>query len=182
MWFPPYDISFTDNTTANWDSTNFIGRAEPIYTYNNTERKGTLSWTIITDHPSVLNDLKKEAEEEIWKFFAGCGMDVMEFFSREQIDRIVEEEIEIDRLPIIKDDIPPPIIVTPTPDPEPVVTTPPFTEAAFYFRNATSDYGVKGRKGSSVPGRSIEVELGVEYDTGVQNEVSKTKTGDINVK
>lgn len=178
MWFPPYDISFTDNTTANWDSTNFIGRAEPIYTYNNTERKGTLSWTIITDHPSVLNDLKKEAEEEIWKFFAGCGMDVMEFFSREQIDRIVEEEIEIDRLPIIKDDIPPPIIVTPTPDPEPVVTTPPFTEAAFYFRNATSDYGVKGRKGSSVPGRSIEVELGVEYDTGVQNEVSKTKTGD----
>jgi hypothetical protein len=99
MWFPPYDISFTDNTTANWDSTNFIGRAEPIYTYNNTERKGTLSWTIITDHPSVLNDLKKEAEEEIWKFFAGCGMDVMEFFSREQIDRIVEEEIEIDTNP-----------------------------------------------------------------------------------
>jgi hypothetical protein len=185
MWFPPYDINFTDNTTANWDSTVFIGRAEPIYTYNHTERKGTLSWTIITDHPSVLNDLKKQAEERIWKFFAGCGVDVMEFFSREQIETIIEEE---QRKPETGCDCgdgtrsekccepPPPPVPDPVPDPVP--KEPPFKEAAFYFRNATSDYGIKGRKGSKVPGRSIEVELDVEYDTGVQNQISKTKTGD----
>jgi len=185
MWFPPYDINFTDNTTANWDSTVFIGRAEPIYTYNHTERKGTLSWTILTDHPSVLNDLKKEAEDRIWKFFAGCGVDVMEFFSREQIETIIEQErIEKPetgcecpdgtRSEKCCEDPEP----QPQPQPDPIPKEPPFKEAAFYFRNATSDYGVKGRKGPKVPGRSIEVELDVEYDTGVQNAISRTKTGD----
>jgi hypothetical protein len=37
MWFPPYDITFSENNSVNWESTNFIGRGEPIYTYNNTE-------------------------------------------------------------------------------------------------------------------------------------------------
>jgi len=184
MWFPPYDINFTDNTTANWDSTVFIGRAEPIYTYNHSERKGTLSWSIITDHPSVLNDLKNEAEDRITNFFAGCGVDIMDYYSREEIDRIIIEETVVEEetgCPCgdgsrSEECCKPPVI--PKPPEEPPVITPPIEKAAFYFRNATSDYGIKGRKGPKVPGRSIEVELGVEYDTGVQNEVSKTKTGD----
>ncbi len=182
MWFPPYDINFTDNTTANWDSTVFLGRAEPIYTYNHTERKGTLSWTILTDHPSVLNELKKESEDEIYKFFAGCGMDITEFFDKE-VEEIIEEETwkeiqiteEIEPLPIKPVDIPP------TPEPK----EPPVKELSFYYRNATSDYGKKGRSGSGVPGRTIDVEVDVNYDTGTfssdgvgQNKISQTKNGD----
>jgi len=83
MWFPPYDINFTDNTSVSWDSTNFIGRGEPIYTYNHTERSGSLDFTIIVDHPSVLNDIKKTfkdnvlSDEAYHSFFAGCDADTL---------------------------------------------------------------------------------------------------------
>ena len=73
MWFPPYEINFTDNTSVNWDTTNFIGRGEPIYTYNNTERMGTLSFSIIIDHPDILNGEIKNATKDIERFFAGCS-------------------------------------------------------------------------------------------------------------
>lgn len=56
MWFPPYGISFTDNTAVDWTSTKFIGRGEPIYTYNNTERSGTLTFQLIIDHASFMNE------------------------------------------------------------------------------------------------------------------------------
>lgn len=81
MWFPPYDINFSENTTANWTTHQFIGRPEPIYTYNNAERIGTLSWTIVVDHPTILNILvQKElarlpdetVDQIIDVFWAGC--------------------------------------------------------------------------------------------------------------
>jgi len=72
MWFPPYDINFNESTSASWDRTNFIGRGEPIYTYNNTERTGTLSWKIVIDHPNYLNYMKDRTDDEISAFFAGA--------------------------------------------------------------------------------------------------------------
>ncbi len=49
MWFPPYDISFSEQSNVNWEKTYFIGRGEPMFTYNNTERTGNLSWKIIIE-------------------------------------------------------------------------------------------------------------------------------------
>jgi len=173
MWFPPYDINFTDNTTSNWNSEVFIGRAEPIYTYNHTERKGTLSWTIITDHPSVLNKLKDRKEQELYQFFAGCGLDVSEFF-----EETVEETITIPQeIPI---EIPetPEVIKTPTPVIVPAPKEPPVTELSFYFRNGTSDGKCKGRNCAKTVGRTIQDEIAVKYDTGTQNGISKTNKGD----
>jgi hypothetical protein len=81
MWFPPYNLSFNDSSTANWNPTTFLGRPEPIYTYKDTTRSGSLSWTIIVDSPSVLNvivneQLKNVDDERInsilESFFAGC--------------------------------------------------------------------------------------------------------------
>jgi len=77
MWFPPYDISFSESTSANWEKHNFIGRGEPMYTYNNTERTGNLSWKIIIDHPNYLNVLKDQPDSSVnddylASFFAGC--------------------------------------------------------------------------------------------------------------
>jgi hypothetical protein len=81
MWFPPYDLKFNDSSTANWNQTSFLGRPEPIYTYKDTNRSGTLSWKIIVDSPSVLNliveeQLKGKNGEKIKSvidsFFAGC--------------------------------------------------------------------------------------------------------------
>jgi hypothetical protein len=79
MWFPPYDIQFNESSSVNWEETNFIGRGEPIYTYNNTKRTGQLSFKIIVDHPSYFNafNAKRNAtgspdDNYIASFFAGC--------------------------------------------------------------------------------------------------------------
>jgi len=81
MWFPPYDLTFDDSSTANWTDTAFLGRTEPVYTYTKTSRKGNISFKIVVDHPSVLNVLvNKELEKTeeslatkvIDSLFAGC--------------------------------------------------------------------------------------------------------------
>jgi hypothetical protein len=82
MWFPPYDIKFSDSSQADWNPTSFIGRPEPIYTYKQTSRSGQLSWKIIVDHPSILNTIVnyqlKDASSDransiLESFFAGCA-------------------------------------------------------------------------------------------------------------
>ena len=81
MWFPPYDLSFSDDAKVSFQGTTFIGRPEPIYTYQNSSRSGSISWKIIVDHPSVMNtivqkQLKGQTNERIDSivdsFFAGC--------------------------------------------------------------------------------------------------------------
>jgi len=74
MWFPPYNIQFNESSSVSWETTNFIGRGESVYTYNNTERSGTLSFQIIVDHPSYINKFRDTALENnyVASFFAGC--------------------------------------------------------------------------------------------------------------
>ena len=81
MWFPPYDLKFNDDSRPQFNETSFLGRPEPIYTYRNTSRSGSLSWTIIVDNPAMMNtiiekQLKGVAKERIDSivdsFFAGC--------------------------------------------------------------------------------------------------------------
>lgn len=82
MWFPPYNLKFSENVNVNWNANTFIGRGEEIYTYTNTVRTGTLDFTLLIDHPSILNkwrgtsseiDNKEEKERDLLRFFAGCG-------------------------------------------------------------------------------------------------------------
>lgn len=84
MWFPPYGLSFNETTQANWSSNTFIGRGEDVYTYVNTVRSGTLSFIMLTDHPSVVDyanwyDSKAQGQgaedltdTDLLRFFAGC--------------------------------------------------------------------------------------------------------------
>jgi hypothetical protein len=82
MWFPPYGLTFNENVSANWNQSDFIGRPEPIYTYKNTSRTGSLTWKIVVDHPSVLNVIvnkvlanetnKVRVDSILESFFAGC--------------------------------------------------------------------------------------------------------------
>ena len=81
MWFPPYDLQFQESSQAQWNETNFIGRGEPIYTYTNTKRTGSLSFTLLIDHPSIMNVFDKRSEKDnidedndILRFFAGCDI------------------------------------------------------------------------------------------------------------
>jgi hypothetical protein len=82
MWFPPYDLTFTESVSASWNPTEFLGRPEPIYTYKSTSRSGTLTWKIVVDHPSVLNVIvnkvlgnetnRTRVDSILESFFAGC--------------------------------------------------------------------------------------------------------------
>jgi hypothetical protein len=81
MWFPPYDLKVTEQNNAKWEENIFLGRPEPVYTYQNTSRNGTISFKVIVDHPSILNLLvqhhfkgmsDEESDNYINAFFAGC--------------------------------------------------------------------------------------------------------------
>ena len=82
MWFPPYALTFSENIRSGFKSTDFIGRPEPVFTYNNTSRTGSLAWKIVVDHPSVLNLIvnrvlsdettKSRVDSILDSFFAGC--------------------------------------------------------------------------------------------------------------
>lgn len=88
MWFPPYGIEVSETATARWQTNDFIGRGEPVYTYINSERSGNLSFIMITDHPSSVdyaswwddNNLIKgvddgqgNTENDYLRYFAGCA-------------------------------------------------------------------------------------------------------------
>lgn len=72
MWFPPYDLRFDENTSANWSKTDFIGRGEPVYTYNNSSRSGQISFKVLVDHPQVINGYRGKRVDAIERFMAGC--------------------------------------------------------------------------------------------------------------
>jgi hypothetical protein len=79
MWFAPYGIEFSEQTAANWESHKFVGRPEPVYSYNGAERSGTLSFMLIMDYPlsdykldqmdysnpNFLNKIYKSCEDEV---------------------------------------------------------------------------------------------------------------------
>jgi hypothetical protein len=117
MWFPPYDITFNETTSASWDKHNFIGRGEPIYTYNNTERTGTLSWKIIIDHPNYLNFMSTSEgitlsnyDEFVASFFAGCipYENINSFLTIEEKDKTEVKNKKKEDVEVLPDnDIPP---------------------------------------------------------------------------
>lgn len=93
MWFPPYDLTVSESNSVNWTDNVFLGRPEPIYTYNNTTRTGSLNWSIVVDHPSILNaivdkELQGESSRDkvnsiVDSFFAGCRKyDIYELATR----------------------------------------------------------------------------------------------------
>jgi hypothetical protein len=84
MWFPPYDLDFQESVNVAWNENTFIGRGEKVYTYTNTDRTGTLSFSLLIDHPAIINSVtknsyegmgnEKDPEADILRFFAGCNL------------------------------------------------------------------------------------------------------------
>lgn len=76
MWFPPYGLTFNEDSKVNWTEHSFIGRGENVYTYTNTSRSGTLEFLMVVDHPSVLDYAtwhdKKPTDTQVLRFLAGC--------------------------------------------------------------------------------------------------------------
>lgn len=140
MWFPPYDLNFNESVTVDWNGNKFIGRGEQIYTYTNTERTGSLSFTLLIDHPSIIDywvgrdvtegdanrggvDNIGNEENQILRFFAGC-----EILTAKQQTALIgkvepkEEEEEKDKIDEVQE----------PENAEPVAKT---IEAILYFPN-----------------------------------------------
>lgn len=71
MWFPPYDLVINETVNANWATHDFIGRGESIHTYTNTSRTADLSFTVIVDHPKIVNKLKGQKTQFWERYFKG---------------------------------------------------------------------------------------------------------------
>jgi len=169
MWFPPYELKFNENSTADWNPTTFLGRPEPVFTYKSTSRNGTLSWKIIVDHPSVLNLivdklLAKEtgagANRALESFFAGCQKydlyDLAIKFSTTPLNKLqyyqdvlqrgTSEEIskaqnEIDASPVTTENA-----NTITQSDNSVIDLKPFEGLGFYFNNVEPQQGTTANK------------------------------------
>jgi hypothetical protein len=105
MWFPPYDVKFNEGGASKWNDNTFLGRIEPIYTYQGAERTGNLSFKIVVDHPSILNLLVRkrfqnmsdeESNNYIMAFFTGAeDVDLYELarkyatLERDDLERIL---------------------------------------------------------------------------------------------
>jgi hypothetical protein len=170
MWFPPYDLKVTESNSATWQPNTFLGRPEPIYTYQNTERSGNISFKVVVDHPSILNLLVKEhfrgmseqeADNYINAFFAGCEeidfYDLIRRYSNITPDdaNLVKEYLEkktdpesIKKYRVVTDEIiePEPITI---PDPKP---QPPL-EFSLNFANDNPD------------NRSVKTTASSKYET-----------------
>jgi len=74
MWFPPYNMEINETATARYESTVMVGRSEPIYNYMNSERSGTLTFTLLVDYPAQLKNFRgQNKQREIAEFFAFGG-------------------------------------------------------------------------------------------------------------
>jgi len=75
MWFPPYNLNFSETHIAKYESTVMVGRSEPIYTYMNSERTGTLSFSLLMDYPHHLKQFHNtnNNQKEVSEFFTFGG-------------------------------------------------------------------------------------------------------------
>ena len=167
MWFPPYNISFNESVSVSWDKTDFIGRGEPIYTYNNTERTGSLSWQIVVDHPNYMNYFPSEwGDDEIAAFFAGC-------LEMEEIRDSILTDDEKDKMEVAEN----------TQSTETVDNTSiPDLNISFYFANDNTTFPLDGYENglkkllpfitfeSNVKINYVETPTGKPYGLGVTND------------
>jgi hypothetical protein len=86
MWFPPYGLTFSDNSAANYETTNLMGRIEPVYTYNGVTRNIALNFIILIDTPPHLHEFKND-KEVLRKWFANCLQDVQNTPTLNNMDR-----------------------------------------------------------------------------------------------
>ncbi len=81
MWFPPYDVRFREQSTNKLETNWFVGRNEPLYTYNGTERTANLEFKLLIDYP--LNILQYRGQpnfhQKVSEFFLFGGLDAMNF-------------------------------------------------------------------------------------------------------
>ena len=156
MWFPPYNLRFNENVNVDWTSNTFIGRGEKIYTYVNTDRQGTLSFTLLIDHPAIVNkwrgtetiegEDKERKQRDLLRFFAGC--------------EDLNDEVEPTKQPKEKSELPAIVSI----EPKPSLYTREIAYVIFFPNNFSANDYING-----------DIEEGIEilrdYNSGGKTEI-----------
>jgi hypothetical protein len=111
MWFPPYNIEINETTVAKYDSTVMVGRGEPIYSYQNSERSANLNFTLLIDYPPQLRDglySGGDKHKAISEFFAfGLDSNINNANTNNEILKLKELEAQLKSIteeePILSD-------------------------------------------------------------------------------
>jgi hypothetical protein len=72
MWFAPYNVKMSDNNTINWSDMNFLGRPEPIFSYQNTVRNLSLSFSLLIDTVKKIQDIEPTIQN-YYNYLYQCG-------------------------------------------------------------------------------------------------------------
>jgi hypothetical protein len=72
MWFAPYDVKISDNNSVNWSDMNFLGRPEPLFSYQNTVRSLSLSFRLLIDTVKNMQDLEPTIQN-YYNYLYECG-------------------------------------------------------------------------------------------------------------
>lgn len=111
MWFAPYGIEISEQVNNTFETTTMMGRGEPIYNYQYTERGATIRFKLIIDHPPQIKDLNNY--KDISEFIAFGG--TSEKVSPESINEL---EIRIKKIEERLNEL------RPQPQPEPDIVPP----------------------------------------------------------
>ena len=150
MWFPPYDIQFSESNSVEWEANKFIGRGESVYTYSNTERSGNLSFKVVVDHPTYANTFSGNRvgnqdspdDNYVASFFAG-EIPPDELFS----NKLTSYELDV----ILNEYVPSPS------EKQAISKTKPTDTISYYFPNDVytyyNDYETNGTETNPVQGQ-----------------------------
>jgi len=196
MWFPPYDLKVSEQNSARWEENAFLGRPEPIYTYQNASRSGQISFKVVVDHPSIMNLLTREffknmsdeeADNYINAVFAGCQE--LDFYSLIQTYTTLDQNDVTSIQAYLNAGTPKDVIqkykyssmdapTNPKVEPPNKTNQPPELNLQLYFKN---DLPIKNGKAGSVSGTTSDTFVALENEYfGLKNEFATSLTDDLN--
>jgi hypothetical protein len=155
MWFAPYDLQISENTTVELDSHKFIGRSEPLYTYNGSERSASISFKLIIDHSRIPKGYQN-TKEDIAAWFYGCdpknGSAVIDPIVVNNISNISKDQLQVQK-----------VVTKPTSSEVKVEINPAYNLTTIYFDNNITNidqrYEVQG--GRTIP---VNGQFGLNID------------------
>ncbi|MHA1483162.1 MAG: hypothetical protein ACTSQA_06970, partial [Candidatus Heimdallarchaeaceae archaeon] len=99
-FFPPYIESIQNTENANWNETNFLGRPEAIYTYNNSSRDASISFYVLTDYAQQV-DIGRDWNSETMDVIS---VSIDDHFTNSDRAQNGSRSLEIEKLKKLKDD------------------------------------------------------------------------------
>jgi len=100
MWFPPFNMEINETAVAKYEPTVMVGRNEPMYNYQNSERTANLNFTMLIDYPPHLKNYNgKNKHKQIAEFFAFGGQetDKSKYVENLQL-KLIQIQLEIEKI------------------------------------------------------------------------------------